>query len=496
MAAGFSTASSRLRLVLAMLVLALAASPARGQDEVASHWRALTQGDVEAAYRMLSEDHPGAVEAVGDAAFRRRLEQAHSAALERAGRVASVEGYFATMAAFATAIGDKHIWSRPLLTPATMDWAGILVASRGSAWVVADEDAAADGAPLLGARLVSCDGVAADALAEQRLGTYRAVWSVGAQRIAAAPWLLTDDGNPFLERPGRCRFEQAGQSRDVALRWRTSRRTELAPRFARVVPRGAPGFGVRRVGDGYWIALQSLGDQAGPVVEAVRAQAAAMRAARFVVLDLRGNGGGNSLYGDQIAEALLGADFVRQSSAQSECNTVWRLSDRNLRHLDRLQQDVVARMGPEQGAFFVRAYRDAVAAHAAGRPFSGPTTCAAVDSSTAAPAPGRPASAFPGRLVLLTDHVCFSSCLIVTDRFRQLGALHVGEETDAATRYYEVREDRLPSGLSMFSTLQALSPGSPAQVGPFAPEVAFDGDVSDTAALETWVQNLVSPPRT
>lgn len=496
MAAGFSTASSRLRLFLAMLILVPAASPVRGEENAARHWRALTRADVEAAYRMLGEDHPGAVEVIGDSDFRRRLEQAHATARDRAARVTSVEGYFATMAAFATAMSDKHIWSRPLLTPATMDWAGVIVANRGSAWIVADEDGAAEGASLLGARLVSCDGVPADRLAEQRLGTYRAVWSIGAQRVAAAPWLLTDDGNPFLQRPGRCVFEQSGQSREVALRWRTARRTELAPRFARAVPRGAPGFGVRRVGDGYWIALQSLGDQAGPVVEAVRSQAAAMRAARFVVLDLRGNAGGNSLYGDQIAESLLGADFVRQGSGGGECNTVWRLSERNLRHLDRLQQDIVARMGPEQGAFFARAYRDAVAARAAGRAFSGPTTCAIVDSTAAAPAAEPPAPAFPGRLVLLTDHVCFSSCLIVADRFRRLGALHVGEETDAATRCFEVREDRLPSGLSMFSTLQALSPGSPAQVGPFAPEVAFAGDISDTAALETWIQNLVSPPRT
>ena len=216
-----------------------------------------------------------------------------------------------------------------------------------------------------------------------------------------------------------------------------------------------------------------------------------MRRAPFVVLDLRGNSGGNSAYGDQIAEALLGAGALRRvRDGGGNCNTVWRLSERNLRHLERLQREIVARMGAEQGAFFAQAYRDAVAARAAGRDFSGPTSCGAAGPAPAAPA-APPASLFPGRLVLLTDHVCFSSCLLVTERFRRLGALHAGEETDAATRYFEVREERLPSGLSMFSTLQALSPGAPAQIGPFAPEAVYEGDISDTAALEAWVASLV-----
>ena len=470
-----------LRVAL-VAALAFAAVPAPAQDEIARHWQALARIDVDAAYRMLREDHPGSVEELGDAAFRARLEAAYAAARERAARIDSVNGYFATLAAFATAMRDKHIWSRPLLSPLTVDWAGIVIARRGTDWVVADEDRAAEGDSLRGARLASCDGMPADTLAEQRLGTYRANWSVGAQRVAAAPLLLVDDGNPFLTRLSRCTFVQEGQAREIALDWRSSRRTELTPRFAQAVRRGQPGFGVRRVGEGYWIALQSLNDQAGPVVEAVRAQAEAIRQAPFVVLDLRGNGGGNSLYGDQIAAALLDRDRAPSASAGGGCNTVWRLSERNLRDLDRLQQEILARMGPEQGAFFAQAYRDAVAARAMGRNFSGPVSCPAAD------APAAPA--FSGRVILLTDHACFSSCLIVTDRFRRLGALHVGEETDAATRYFEVREDRLPSGLSMFSTLQALSPGSPAQIGPFTPEISYDGDISDTAALEAWIATL------
>jgi hypothetical protein len=92
-----------------------------------------------------------------------------------------------------------------------------------------------------------------------------------------------------------------------------------------------------------------------------------------------------------------------------------------------------------------------------------------------------------GRLLLLTDNLCFSSCLLVTDDFLTLGAFHVGQTTDAATHYLEVREEYLPSGYSMFSTLQAIDPGSPYQVGPFEPDLIYEADIADTQALEAWV---------
>jgi len=45
-----------------------------------------------------------------------------------------------------------------------------------------------------------------------------------------------------------------------------------------------------------------------------------------------------------------------------------------------------------------------------------------------------------GRLILLTDNPCFSSCLAVTDDFRTLGAYHIRQTTDAATHFVDVRE--------------------------------------------------------
>ena len=74
---------------------------------------------------------------------------------------------------------------------------------------------------------------------------------------------------------------------------------------------------------------------------------------------------------------------------------------------------------------------------------------------------------------------------------RALGALHVGEATNAATRYMEVREIALPSGLSTFSTLQKVMIGEDADIGPFAPHHVFPGSMGDTPALEAWIAQFI-----
>jgi hypothetical protein len=458
--------------------------------EAARYWRDATTVDVAAAYALLRDNHPGMVPELGDEVFRSAVEAAHATAESRAASAGTHDAYVATLAGFSDGLGDRHIWSRPELVVARPEWAGLLVSKRGAHWMVVDE---ADAAPqsLLGAELLSCDERAPDDWARRTLGQFRVDWSVGAQQRQAAPWLLVDEHNPFASRPTACVFEKAGQRLPVTLKWREIRRESLAPRISKAVGFGAAGFGVRPVGGGYWIALQSLSDAAVPVVAQVQAQAETMRKAAFVVLDMRGNGGGSSMYGDQIARALMGADYVDRmvgaSNTDGDCVSDWRASEGNIRQLQSFVNDLGPVRGPEFTAWATQKLQKATAAHARGEAFATPLRCAAAAPLAKAPV----ASQLRGRFILLTDGACFSSCLDVTDSLLQLGALHVGQTTDAGTHYMEVREERLPSGLSWFSTLEAVAMDMPAKLGPFTPSVPYDGDIGDTAALEQWVLKLV-----
>lgn len=482
------------------LTAARAQIPSVGVDDFKApadpRWSRIAREDVDAAYQLLRDNHPGAAPELRDSSFQQRLSAAHTQALKRAGEVSSYQGYLFALAGFATDMGDKHIWSRPTFVVNLPRWPGFIVSKRGDAWIVTDAEM--DQSALLGASLLSCDGQDVRELARKNLGGFRAVWSIGAQQIQNAPWLLVDEGNPFIARPKACAFEHNAQRQTVTLDWVRIKRENLLPRLKKAVGAGAAGFGVRKVGQGYWIALQDLQtDKARAVVKAVEEQKAALREVPFVVLDLRGNGGGSSVMGRQIAASLLGqaAADERLGSMSENCGGVdgaWRASEGNIKHLEfLLGTPLVQRGGPEMSKMVNDTLRNAREARAHGKAFSGSIDCPAQAVNTAAAT--QPASLLKGRLILLTDNLCFSSCLSVTDDFRALGAFHIGQTTDAATHFVDVREQYLPSGYSMFSTLQSVDPGSPEQEGPFEPTLAYGGDIADTEALEKWVIEVAVP---
>lgn len=455
-------------------------------------WKPITVEDVNAAYQLLNDNHPGAAAEMHDTTFVRRLGEAHTRALERAGMVDSYQGYLAVLAGFATEMGDKHIWSRPTFVVNMPRWPELMISKRGNAWIVTDAEPSQSA--LIGASLLSCDGDNVEDLAQMNLGTFRAVWSVGAQQTQAAPWLLVDEGNPFITRPKECVFEQGGKRKTLRLQWVRIKAENLLPRLKAAVGVGAAGFGVRRVGEGYWISLQDLvSDRALAVVRSVEQQKSVLREARFVVVDLRGNRGGSSVLGRQIAASLLGEKAVGarlDPPADSGCSAteVFRATKGNLAQLEFLRNaPFVAQGSPEQKKLIDDAISRVGAALAQGRTFSGHIGCHSAQQPAVRQ---QPPSLLKGALILLTDNACFSSCLAMTDDFRRLGAFHVGQTTDAATWYVDVREQYLPSGYSMFSTLMAVS-GDSREVGPFVPTLVYDDNIADTAALEQWISGTV-----
>jgi len=461
------------------------------------HWALVTARDAEAAYLLLRDNHPGAAAELHDLDFQRRLAQGHGVALARARTVTSYEGYAAVLAGFATAMGDKHIWSRPTFVVNLPRWPRFIMTKRADTWIVTDADEPET--PLIGSMLISCDGQGAEDLARRNLGGFRANWDIGAQQAQFAPWLLVDEGNPFIARPKACVFDTNGQRRTITLDWERVKRETLVPRLQKAGGAGHAGYGVRQIGAGYWIAVERLvGDQTSAVVKAVEAQKAALRSAPFVVLDVRGNGGGSSFLGREIAASLFGAPYVEArlgsvtSSACGGPDGAWRVSPNNINNVEYvLGTDFVKQSGPEVKQVIETTLHDLRDARAHGRAFSSATHCTEAPPKPAGAA--APASEMQGRLLLLTDNRCFSACLSLTDDFRQLGAFHVGQTTDAATRYVDVREQYLPSGYSIFSTLQSVDPSAPPQVGPFEPALMYNGDIDDTAVLQKWVVDSAVP---
>ncbi|MEI9928600.1 MAG: hypothetical protein WDN44_13995 [Sphingomonas sp.] len=336
--------------------------------------------------------------------------------------------------------------------------------------------------------------MAAQAWAVDRLGRFGANPAIEAELARRAPTLLIDDGNPFLARPTACSFARdGGAPQTVTLAWRRIAQSRLEALAASVTHPARAGMGVTPFAGGYWIALETLDPSAQKVVDAVTAQQTALRAAPMVVLDLRGNGGGNSDYADRIAAALVGE--ARAKAAWPEIHgctgPFWRATAGNLPAVESAAARSKAQGDPNIAQYWSDLAADMAAAVKEGRGFAPalPPCVREARPASRGREPALPPSAMRGRLVLVTDRSCFSSCLLATDLFRRLGALHVGEATDVSTRYMEVREIVLPSGLRTFSTLQKVVVGAD-DFGPYAPDRPYPGPLDDGDALKAWVAAL------
>ncbi|MCT2558986.1 S41 family peptidase [Tsuneonella sp. YG55] len=463
-------------------------------QETANPWRLLAESDARAALELVERNHPGAEPSLNDTVFMTRLEDARANVESRLPKVDSYPAYNALMSGLAAEFRDRHIWSNSLVEYPHRAWAGIILSRRGGSWVVGAQERGTNDSALLGYRLTSCDGIEAESWAKQRIGSFKGNPEIEAQLAANAAWLLVRDGNPFLSRPESCVFQSiAGERVEARLEWRQITVPEIFPFIERAEgKRPAAGMGVKPFEGGYWIHLQTLESSAAEVVDEVERLQKELRAAPMVVLDLRGNGGGDSSHASAIAKLLVGEGAANgQAQPVATCRgAFWRVSKGNLMAVqdwrDRLKGG-----DPQSFAYVSALVEDMEAALAEERAFAPalPDCASQQTADTDSESEKLPDPAMAGQIVLVTDRACFSSCLLATDIFRRLGALHVGEATDVSTRYMEVREELLPSGIRTFSTLQKVAIGS-GEYGPYEPAIVYSGDLAQTDELKKWVAEL------
>lgn len=493
---------------LAAMALLAAGGPAAAQDAVPAYvdvpawmgeardWSATLEADARALHALVIENHPG-VHDPQNPQFRARVDAGLAQALERAKSTTDAGGYWWAMRAFAASFQDGHL--AIALKPEgglPVRWPGFLTAYRGDDQLVVERDDGDGGAPPLGARLVDCDGVAAAALAEQRIGEYRGRWFLEAQRASNGDWMFMNAANPWTPEMRECRFRIGDQTRAYALEWRPIGSAELGARRVRAQQRAVPDFGLTRLDDGgVWISTPSFdGDPEGDayrpltaLIERMQTEQADLRAAPYLVLDVRGNGGGSSHWSRHMARVLWGEDWMADHALPPIESIDWRASEGNLAAVQDYLDQWVAANEDEERINWAREIVDGMtAARAAGDPYWR-------DMSTPrAPRDAPPAAQqVAGRVYVLTDSVCASACLDAVDLWKAMGAVQIGRETSADTVYMDVRSADLPSGLTRLVLPMKVWRGrARGNNEPQRPAHLFDGDMADDAALRAWVQGL------
>lgn len=445
-------------------------------------WRELARVDLRAAHVMLLANHPGFAPQAGDAALRHREALAYRRAVRGLSRVTTLGGYRAALDRYLAAMGDGHIAAYPLVRPSRLRWPGFLVAARGSRWEVVES--AGGALPANGARWLGCDGRTAEAIAAERVGSVMP-WSLPAHRRTNSPFVLVDRGDPFVAPLHNCRFADASGERRFAMAWREASSAQINRAVAAATGLADARFDLRTAPDGaLWIGYGEMSDRVAPVLAAIDAKPELFARAPYVVVDVRGNGGGDSRFADELAKRLF--PDRPPAAAPPPAEQRWRASPANASALMGWARD-----DPASAEWLTALAREMRLAIKAGRSFSAPLPPRPWPAPPPQPASGDPRKT---RVLVLTDAVCFSSCLVLVDRFRRFGAAQIGMPTDASTRYVSGRRAPLPSGLSELMVMQAMNVDSGGFAQPFVPTATFDCDMRDEAALMAWVADLRVQP--
>jgi hypothetical protein len=486
----------------AALTLSLCAAPALAQQAPAApsaprDWSATLREDATALHALILDSHPGAYDAQNPR-FRAKVDAGLALALQRADTATDVGGWWWAMRGFVASFDDGHVQiGQKDQSGFPTRWPGFLTVYRDGEQVVVNRDEADANAPPLGARLIDCDGVSADRLAAERIGAFRGRWFLESQHIQFGDWLFMNASNPWISEMRECRFESEGQTRRWSLNWRSVESADLTARRTALAQRGAPEFGLTTLDDGAkWLSMPSFnGDPGGEaharltaMLEEMQADPEAFRTAPYIILDLRGNGGGSSHWSEHVAVLLWGIDWVRAHNLPPVEAIEWRASDDNRAAIQSYFDEWTAAGESEER---IRWARDILAGMDAARAEGKPYFRDAVERG----APTEPAPAPPllvqGRVYALTDATCASACLDAVDLWKSVGAIQIGRETSADTVYMDVRVAQVPSGLAELAIPMKVWRGR--QRGnnePQRPSHVFDGNIGDSAALQAWIRTL------
>ncbi len=487
-------------LMAIVLTLVVAHTAAGAQPEGrsgATDWATHFQGDMEAARRIILESHPGPVDAL-NSGFSDWLNTGFEQQMALAGSIDTANEYAYAIQKFVGGFRDGHLGIRFDVDRSPPRWPGFFATWRNGTVVVHTVSPAIVSELAEGDVIQSCDGQTAEQLIRQRVFDFQFDPEIPATWVPAAARTFVDLGNPFVGVPEQCVFVHENRELALDLKWREFSWDDRRDDYNAARGRTRPEVGLYVPETGaYWLQASTFGPSEAQIAayhEAFRKLREARTDAKLVVLDLRGNNGGSSMWADLFAEAL----WDKSPDDEEDASFVeWRVSEGNVAYWETLPPRIREQFGDSHPAYrwSNHVLRQLETALNDGRvlwretPFDG-----AQDSNdTSTPEnPGPVKARYRGIVVVLTDTTCGSACLDAMSLLADVpGVVHVGSVTAADTQYMEARSVPLPSGLAtLVIPIKVYRGRARPDGGYFTPAFRFEGLHWTDEALRAWVLSL------
>lgn len=455
------------------------------------NWSDIAIRDIKRAHEIVSEAHPAKLDA-SNLEFNDWLDSGYQQSILLAGRSKSEDQAFAALRFYLTGFMDEHlvVWrSTPKLSQ--LYWAGwnmdytngrYRVASRSADWPVE--------LPQKGDEVISCDGISVLDILRSKVAPFvnRRIHLENTLNKLAKYITIEQSNSPLWEsfRPMNCMFQKPnGNYHKLPLTWK------MQPKNLKSRSHPVPKQGMHQLKKGvYWIHASNFKLDAEEHVrfENLLDEVRSLDTADAIVLDTRGNEGGNSMVGSILLETLL-KDLAPPHETPK---AYWRVSPISRATLDDHRSSALQIEGKEGLSYkWLSGMIESMDAATLRGDLFAEQIDISIEEDRKTPQ-GRPA--FEGKLILITDSYCNSACLDFVGEVVSIpGALHVGNTTDADTRYMDVGSAVLPSGLKMWTPLKFWVDRRRQDNVPYVPQIKYHQDINDTEALQTWVLQSILP---
>lgn len=308
-----------------------------------AQWRDAATRDIQAGYKITVDNHPGIYDRANPN-FLKNLQAARQFGLKLAAKVHDGPGYDAAIQGFNVRIHDGHAGMGTKLAPSLLPplrWPGFVTVWRSDALFVA---AAEPGGPVVGSKLLSCDGTPMKDLITKNVFTFQGRIDEPGHWWYRARQVFLDRGNPFIQLPKRCEFQVDGKANARDLTWVSI--SEQGKQWRDASYNGdqlAVGITEPRP-KLFWVAMPTFQpdekqrDAYHAMAREVQEQRQRYLDADAIVVDLRHNQGGSSSWSQMFAKSLWGQDRVerRLDAYSAKTEVWWRASKDNTAHMEGL----------------------------------------------------------------------------------------------------------------------------------------------------------------
>ncbi|ABX35696.1 hypothetical protein Daci_3058 [Delftia acidovorans SPH-1] len=454
-------------------------------------WDKVAIRDIKKVHDIISETHPAKLDEE-NLEFNHWLEFGYQKSLLLAGRSRSKEQAWAAVNYYLTGFMDEHLTAGRVLSQSShLYWAGFVMSykngryfatSKANVWPV--------DLPQIGDEIISCDGVDITEILRSKVAPFvdRRTYLDNTLEKLSRYMTLEQSHHPLWDplRPMSCIIQKPdGERHEISLLWK--KQTDNT----KIGRQPAPQQGMHQIKKGvYWIHASNfmLDAEAFIKFESLLNEVRALGSADAVVLDTRGNNGGDSSVGSRLLRALLKSN----TPLLNEARAYWRVSPLAMETLKAHSTSALQIEGRESTRYkWLDGLSESMATAARrGENFIEQAHGSAIDDEDT----GQEVPPFQGKLILITDSYCNSACLDFVDEVMSVpGALHVGSTTNADTRYIDVGSVMLPSGLKLWVPLKVWVGRRRQDNVPYVPQIKYHQDLDDTKAVQDWVLGSVLP---